>query len=119
MKKIYKNKPENKDNLSSKAYNQLLNKTTLDETLVFISKDISSKVSNKYKINDRPVSSNLNKEDTSKSFEEIISNRRQSLNNIPKPIDFSDPVEKMKIQKNYLLKEQKKRRRIKKHSTSP
>lgn len=109
MKKIYKNKPENKDNLSSKAYNQLLNKTTLDETLLFISKDISSKVSNKYKINDRPVSSNLNKEDTSKSFEEIISNRRQSLNNIPKPIDFSDPVEKNENTADLFLKEQKKR----------
>ena len=109
MKKIYKNKPENKDNLSSKAYNQLLNKTTLDETLVFISKDISTKVSNKYKINERPVSSNLNKEDTSKSFEEIISNRRQSLNNIPKPIDFSDPVEKNENTADLFLKEQKKR----------
>lgn len=109
MKKIYKNKPENKDNLSSKAYNQLLNKTTLDETLLFISKDISSKVSNKYKINDRPVSSNLNKEDTNKSFEEIISNRRQSLNNIPKPIDFSDPVEKNENTADLFLKEQKKR----------
>ena len=109
MKKIYKNKPENKDNLSSKAYNQLLNKTTLDETLVFISKDISSKVSNKYKINERPVSSNLNKEDTSKSFEEVISNRRQSLNNIPKPIDFSDPVEKNENTADLFIKEQKKR----------
>ena len=40
MKSIYKNKPTNTENLSNKAYNQLLNKATLDETLIYISKEI-------------------------------------------------------------------------------
>ena len=109
MKSIYKNKPVNTENLSNKAYNQLLNKATLDETLIYISKEISSKISGQYKIDERPASSNMNKEDTSKSFEEIISNRRQSLNNIPKPIDFSDPVDKKENAEELFLKEQKKR----------
>ena len=119
MKKIYKNRPENKDNLKDKAYNQILNKATLDETLLYISNDISSKQDKNLKISDRPSSSNLNKENTNKSFEEIISSRRQSLNNIPKPIDFSDPVEKNENAEELFIRETMKREEESKNIQNP